>query len=256
MHPPARGSHRTMLFQRIIEEHQHHFSWALFTEGPVASTFIHALLIGTVVFATRYESDLQQLAEDFTAPVFLIPKDKIPGEARERIDYLPLDAQQGMGFARTGPPNEAELKLRKNQGEESQLDLGELAAAPQRPSLASIDSVYTELEVDTAAARYDGSAAPPYPPTMLEQRKEGQVVVQYVIDSTGIADLASFMVMQSTHADFTKSVRSTLPFMRFRAAKIGPRKVRQLVQQLFSFKIQEQDTATVAKTATTPRKPS
>ena len=244
-----------MLFQRIIEENKHHFSWALFTEGPVASTFVHALLIGTALFATRHESGLQELAEDFTAPVFLIPKDKVPGDARERIDYLtPLDAQQGMGFEKAGPPNEAELKLKKKQGEESQLELGELVAAPQRTSLLSIDSVYTELEVDTAAARYDGSAAPPYPPTMLELRKEGQVVVQYVIDSTGIADLASFMVMQSTHAEFTNSVRSTLPFMRFRPAKIGPRKVRQLVQQLFSFKIL--DTASVAKTVTAPRKPT
>jgi hypothetical protein len=245
-----------MLFNRIINENRRHFSWVLFTEGPLASTLVHALIIGGALFATRHETGLQNLAESFTAPEFLIPKDKVPGDrvARERIDYMtPIDATFGMGFERDGAPNDAELKLKKRQGDESELEIGEPAVAPQRPSLISIDSVYTELEVDTAAARYDGSAAPPYPPTMLELRKEGQVVVQYVIDSTGRADLGSVMVLDATHPDFATSVTVTLPHMRFRPAKIGPRRVNQLVQQLFSFKIQ--DTTQVAKTVPPARKP-
>jgi Gram-negative bacterial TonB protein C-terminal len=245
-----------MLFDRLIEEQRHHFSWALFTEGPVASTLVHVLIIGGALFATRHQTGLKYLAETFSAPEFLLPKDKVPGErtARERIDYLkPLDASYGMGFEREGEPNDAELKLKKKQGEESELEIGEPAVAPQRPSLISIDSVYTELEVDTAAARYDGSAAPPYPPTLLEQRKEGQVVIQYVIDSTGRADLASVTIMEATHPEFATSVKVTLPHMRFRPAKIGPRRVNQLVQQLFSFKIV--DTLQVTKTAAQVRKP-
>jgi protein TonB len=87
---------------------------------------------------------------------------------------------------------------------------------------------------------------------MLEQRKEGQVLVQYVVDSTGRADLASITVMESTHAEFATSVTATLPHMRFRPAKIGAHRVRQLVQQLFSFKI---DTARVARSTQEPRKP-
>ncbi|MGQ0640096.1 MAG: energy transducer TonB [Gemmatimonadaceae bacterium] len=245
-----------MLFNRIIDEQKHPFSWVLFTEGPVASTVVHVLIIGMALFATRHETGLQQLAESFTAPEFLIPRDKVPGErvAREHINYLtPIDASFGMGFEREGAPNDAELKLKKKQGEESQLDVGEPAVAPQRPSLISIDSVYTELQVDTAAARYDGSAAPPYPPSLLDQRKEGSVVVQYVIDSTGRADLASLTIMEATHPEFATSVKVTLPHMRFRPAKIGPRRVNQLVQQLFSFKIL--DTAQVAKTTSARRKP-
>jgi len=244
-----------MLFHRIIEDQQKHFSWALFTEGPVASTFVHAVIIGSALFATRHEIGLKVLAENFTAPVFLIPKDKRPGDKvqRERIDYMhPLDAMNGAGFYREGEPNDAPLKIAKKKGEVDELELGDPAAAPQRPSLVSIDTVYTELQVDTAAARYDGSAAPPYPPSMLEKRKEGHVIIQYVIDSTGRADLESMMIMESTHDEFSNSVKSTLPFMRFRPAKMGPRKVRQLVQQLFSFKIL--DTAMVAKVQE-PRKP-
>jgi hypothetical protein len=246
-----------MLFHRIIESQERQFSWALFAEGPIASTLVHGLILAGALYATRHETGLTELAENFSAPVFLVPKDKVPGDrvTRERIDYiLPADATAGMGFEGRDEPNEAELKLKKQRGEQEQLELGEPVAAPQRPTLISIDSVYTALEVDTAVARYDGSAAPPYPPTMLEQRIEGQVVVQYIVDSTGRADIGSVTIMEATHPDFANSVRVTLPHMRFRPAKIGPRRVNQLVQQLFSFKLV--DTTNVLKTAQTPRKPS
>jgi hypothetical protein len=144
-----------MLFHRIIESQERHFSWAMFAEGPVASALVHGLILAGALYATRHETGLQELAENFSAPVFLVPKDKVPGDrmTRERIDYiLPTDAMAGMGFEGRDEPNEAELKLKKQRGEQEQLELGEPAVAPQRPTLVSIDSVYTALEVDTAVA--------------------------------------------------------------------------------------------------------
>ena len=102
----------------------------------------------------------------------------------------------------------------------------------------------TVLEVDTAAARYDESAAPPYPPSLLERRIEGSVAVQYIVDTTGMADTSSFVVLTTAHPEFSLAVRRTLPSMRFRSAVMGTRKVRQLVQQLFTFKI---DTTMIAR---------
>jgi hypothetical protein len=60
-------------------------------------------------------------------------------------------------------------------------------------------------------------------------------------------------VLQSTNTEFTSAVRDVLPYMRFEPARIGPAKVRQLVQQQFTFKITEPVAATSAKPA--PRKP-
>jgi TonB family protein len=102
----------------------------------------------------------------------------------------------------------------------------------------------TVLEVDSAAARYDDSAAPPYPQNLLDRRIEGTVAIQYIVDTTGFADTSSVVILAATHEDFAKSVRSTLPAMHFRPALMSHRKVRQLVQQLFSFKI---DTAMIAQ---------
>ena len=58
------------------------------------------------------------------------------------------------------------------------------------------------------------------------------------------ADVTSFTVLKATHPEFVAAVRDALPYMRFSPAKIGPLKVRQLVEQSFSFKIT--DTGTVA----------
>ena len=64
---------------------------------------------------------------------------------------------------------------------------------------------------------------------------EGEVLAQFVVDTTGRADMGTFKVLKSSHDLFTNSVRAALPQMRFYAAEIGGRKVKQLVQMPFQF---------------------
>ena len=106
------------------------------------------------------------------------------------------------------------------------------------------DSVFTILEVDTAVVRSQMSAAPAYPLALLDKKIEGMVLARYVVDTTGFADTTSFEVIRSTHPGFVDAVKEALPYMRFQPAKIGGMKVRQLVEQQFSFRIT--DTTTVA----------
>ena len=62
-------------------------------------------------------------------------------------------------------------------------------------------------------------------------------MARYVVDTTGFADAASLEILKATHPGFVQAVRDALPYMRFSAAKIGPQKVRQLVEQPFTFRI-------------------
>jgi hypothetical protein len=105
------------------------------------------------------------------------------------------------------------------------------------PDTGAKDSVYSVLEVDTAVVRSASSAAPAYPPALLAAHIQGYVNARYVVDTTGLADTTTFEVMTATNPEFVTAVRDVLPFMHFQPAKIGPQKVRQLVQQQFSFKI-------------------
>ena len=80
-----------------------------------------------------------------------------------------------------------------------------------------------------------GSATPQYPETLRSAGIEGEVDAQFVVDTTGRA--MSLEIKKSTNDLFAAAVRAALPRMRFYPAEIGGKKVRQLVQQPFTFTI-------------------
>ncbi|MEX2179319.1 MAG: energy transducer TonB [Gemmatimonadaceae bacterium] len=100
-----------------------------------------------------------------------------------------------------------------------------------------LDSVFTTVEVDSAAVRLPGSAAPAYPPTLLNLGIEGMAIVQFIVDTAGRADVASFFVISTTHPEFAQSIRDALPGMKFSAARIGVARVRQVVELPLRFNI-------------------
>jgi TonB family protein len=100
------------------------------------------------------------------------------------------------------------------------------------------DTVFSVLEVDEMVERYEGSAAPAYPSDLLAMGTEGSVRTLYVVDTTGRVDTSTIQVMSSDDARFTQSVRAALGDMRFRPARRDGKRVRQLVEQKFHFRIQ------------------
>jgi len=111
---------------------------------------------------------------------------------------------------------------------------GQLPAGLQ---LAPADTIFSVLEVDSTVERFDWSAAPAYPPNLLALGTEGIVYAQFVVDTTGAVDTTSIRVLSSAHPEFERSVRTALRDMRFRPAKRGSHRVRQLVEQHFRFTI-------------------
>jgi TonB family protein len=111
---------------------------------------------------------------------------------------------------------------------------GEVPFGP-KPFLV-MDSVFSVLQVDETV-RYDGSAAPIYPPDLIATGTEGQVQATYVVDTTGRVDTTTIQVVQSDDPRFTESVRTALAEMRFRPAKRAGKPVRQLVTQRFRFQV-------------------
>ena len=99
------------------------------------------------------------------------------------------------------------------------------------------NEVFAESQVDEPVIRDPGSAAPAYPPALIELRIEGSITVEYVVDTTGFADSASLHVVQASNPAFVESLRAALPHMHFTPATMGGRKVRQWVRQDFVFRI-------------------
>ncbi len=232
-----------MLFRHLSQPR--HASLISAIEGYAVSVVVHAATIAAFFMPRAAPDPSLPLPESFAWAKFLLPPDRPRGNpevAGERITYVATAAPGGAGTADTDRKEPERLELDVPKGTEAEPLVGEAAPPPPEPEVKG-DEVMTVLEVDSAATRVEDGAAPPYPPAMLARKIEGSVAVQYIVDTTGRADTSSFRVLEATHEDFAESVRRTLPQMRFRAAKMNETKVRQLVQQLFSFRI---DTALLA----------
>lgn len=210
----------------------------LVVSSVVISVVTHATLITGWVLGTLPEPGLPP--SSIANRVFYIPPpDRLPAQAgsHERVRYIKLDAEGlGTGEGTRQMGNERPTTTDETLGHEIK-GAKDSVATDSLPEVESKDSVYSVLEVDTAVVRSANSAAPTYPPNLLAAHVQGFVNAQYVVDTTGFADTTTFTVMESTNPEFVRAVRNVLPLMRFQPAKIGPTKVRQLVQQQFSFKI-------------------
>jgi hypothetical protein len=223
--------------------------------APVAvlSGVLHAVIIAAWVIATLPPShvDTDSLSnKEF--PQYVPPPDKVPGgpaAVHEVVKFVTLTGKaigDGEGQGPRQPGNAAPTPADETAGRpqrDTTLDAKPATAPPPPPG--NTDSVFSVLDVDTAVVRSANSAAPAYPLKLLEAHITGSVSAQYVVDTTGFADTASFHVMKATNPGFIIAVKEALPYMRFKPAKIGPIKVRQLVEQTFTFKITN-DTTVVA----------
>jgi TonB family protein len=107
------------------------------------------------------------------------------------------------------------------------------------PHLDSDSTAYLEYQVEQPVIAANGNRVPVYPASLEKAHVSGQVLVQFVVNTDGSADMASFKVLKSSHALFTQSVKDALSSMRFVPAEVGGKKVRQLVQMPFGFKVPE-----------------
>jgi TonB family protein len=210
--------------------------------ASMLSVVVHVALITASVGATLPSASMP--SDSFANRIYYIPPPDRPPPAQgngETVRYLTLSPGAGTGVG----PGPSELDVRRpitpfaqqtpQAGEPQKADTA--ASTPAVAGVPNADSVFTILEVDTAVVRSQTSAAPAYPVELLTKKIEGMVLARYIVDTTGFADTASFEVVRSTHPAFIAAVREALPYMRFSPAKIGTTRVRQLVEQPFTFRI-------------------
>lgn len=94
---------------------------------------------------------------------------------------------------------------------------------------------YFSFQVEKQVQVVPGGPTPRYPEPLRAAGIQGQVLAQFIVDTTGKADMRTFKVLRSTHSDFAFQVRSAVASMEFYPAILMGRKVRQLVQMPFNF---------------------
>ncbi len=206
------------------------------------SVIIHVALIAGAVAATQRPAQLDDRSEELAnRPYYIPPPNRLPGQraTAEHIQFIAMAPQgPGSGFG----PAEIDATKRFGPGHTSDVagNIGRdsLRNTLPRVGLTGSDSVLTAVEVDFTVARDPASAAPSYPAELLARNVQGSVQAQYVVDTTGRAEPASLRIVRATHPLFVEAVRKALPDMRFSPATLAGKKVRQLVEQEFTFRIE------------------
>lgn len=221
------------------------------TAGTAMSVAVHVALIALAVIATNPPDGLMNsLYTLANKVVYVAPPPRIPNTeaSREQLKYVEAaPIGDGAGFARGSlpdiDPQQKSVVFSAKPG-----DLGtEQSAAPEQRRFASYDTVFRIAEVDEAVEIDPSSAAPVYPPALQKLGIEGSVMVRYVVDTLGRADLSTLQIVRSSRIEFAIAVREALPGMHFTPARMGTKAVPQLVEQPFHFRIAKPDTASAKK---------
>ena len=96
------------------------------------------------------------------------------------------------------------------------------------------DQTFFDFQVDHAV-KIRVNRAPAYPENLRSAHIEGQVLVQFVVDERGTADMNTFKVVKTTSPEFAEAVRRAISNTSYSPAEIRGRAVKQLVQQPFIF---------------------
>jgi periplasmic protein TonB len=99
------------------------------------------------------------------------------------------------------------------------------------------NQTYFEFQVEKPVVQVPGTASPRYPEVLRSSGVEGEVQAQFVVNEEGRAEPSSLKILKSSNDLFSSAVRNALPQMRFYAAEVGGKKVKQLVQQTFQFRL-------------------
>ncbi len=166
---------------------------------------------------------------------FLAPlRQATPPPAQERLSFV------GLGGKTPVPKTEPVLPTGRGSQPVALAEGGGKLVVQETAETSPSDSprAMSEIEVDSTAALDPSAEGPVYPPELMSNGVQGVVYAQFVVDSTGYADTLTMQVLEKVDAQFVKAVREALPRMKYKAAMFAGRRVPQLVQQAFVFRIQ------------------
>ena len=237
------------MFNQLIESKPHKQKMA---GGTMFSLVFHGALIATAVVLTaragiaddKTKAEKIQFVEMKKEPPKPKPKEPPPPPPKDVV----VKAPPPKGFQVLRAPVEIPIKipdidLSKKVTDEADFSgkgvKGGVAKGVEGgvPQTIDANQTYYEFQVEKPVAQIPGTGAPRYPDALRSSGVEGEVQAQFVVNEEGKADVGTFKVLKATNDLFANAVRSALPNMRFYAAEVGGKKVKQLVQQSFQFKL-------------------
>lgn len=201
--------------------------------GTVISITVHTVLITAAVFATLQAKEAIEKPKAEKVEFVEMKKDEPPPQVKEPEPPPELKGFQVLTAPIKIPDVLPEIDLSRKVTDEADFS-GKGVQGGVAQGLPA-DQTYFEFQVEKQVSSVPGTVNLRYPDMLRSANVEGDVLVQFVVDTTGRADMSQFKVLKSSHDLFTNAVRSAVVAMRFYPAEIGGKRVKQLVQQPFSF---------------------
>lgn len=218
--------------------------------GMLFSAVLHAVVITAAVYGTLQANEQIEKAKAEKVEFVEMKKKEEPPPPKEEPKPMPKDVVAAppppKGFQVLTAPIKVpdvlpDIDLSKKVTEEADFSgkgvaggtsKGVVGAAP-----VNTDQPYFEFQVEKQVQQVPGSGNLRYPDMLRSANIEGEVLAQFVVDTTGHYEAGTFKAIKSSHDLFTAAVKNALPNMRFYPAEVGGRKVKQLVQQPFTFSL-------------------
>lgn len=207
--------------------------------STVVSALLHAGLVVVVVLSGRQvASAVTELFEQTVQYLYPVPRDigaPRPGIASDATGA----AARALGNAAPRPANGAGTEDFATRRAHTGIEYAPMPLTGEAVEPGVGDNAFSVVDVDSVATVDPTSVAPEYPASLAQRRVEGGATFRFVIDSTGLVDMSTVRLVQTSHKLFAQAVVDAMPRMKYRAARVGARAVRLLVEQSFSFKIQK-----------------
>ena len=210
----------------------------------VISVLIHTALIGGAVYGTLQAKEALEKPKQEKVEFVEMKKDEPPPPEKQPPPEIVAAPPPPKGFQVLTAPIKIpdvlpDIDLSKKVTDEADFSGKGVAGGIAKGVVGAVsaDQTYYEFQVEKQVAAAPGQNGPRYPDMLRSANVEGEVLVQFVVDTTGRVEMSNpqFKIIKTSHELFTNAVKQYLSSARFYAAEIGGRKVKQLVQQPFNF---------------------
>lgn len=219
--------------------------------GAVPSIAVHAAIVLVAVHATAHAA----VSPDRPTPppvVHYVPNTPAPPAEHHRarsdagstgsssIDPAPLHVKP-VSWPITVPDHLPVVDASRSTTtvDRSEFGVGVKTGTPfGSGNAASGAAPMSAADVERPVSPIGAAAMPAYPEALRSSGVRGSVTAEFVVDTTGRVEPASFRALGSDNDLFTAAVRTAVLRTRFHPAEAGGRRVRQLVQESFSFVLQ------------------
>ena len=219
------------------------------TAGAVTSVVLHSALIAAAVYATAHAAIENEKPKQEEVKFVETPKEPPPPEPEKPPPPPDVVAAPPppKGFQVLTAPVKIpdvipDIDLTKKVTDEADFSGKGAVGGTSKgvvggTAVVNNDQPYFEFQVEKPVVPAPGNPSPRYPEMLQSAQVTGEVLAQFVVDTTGRAEMGTFKVLKSSNDLFTAAVKSALPRYRFIPAETGGRKVKQLVQLPFTFNI-------------------